>query len=84
MSDAPIWIRLPSSLKLAAQLLARRDGMLLNQWIVVAVAEKIGAVETAADFLKRRAGTAKPEDLLPFLDKAGDEAPGPDDDLLSV
>ncbi|WP_233203342.1 hypothetical protein [Mycetohabitans endofungorum] len=41
----------------------------MDQWIAVAVAEKIGAVETAAAFLSRRAGHAQPADLLPFLDK---------------
>lgn len=37
--------------------------MSLNQWIASAVAQKVGAVETAADFLRQRAGDAKPEDL---------------------
>jgi hypothetical protein len=68
-------LKLPTSLKLAAQRLAREDGVSLNQWIAVAVAEKIGAVETAADFLKLRAGDARPGDLLSFLDKAAQEMP---------
>ena len=33
--------------------------MSLNQWIAVAVAEKVGVVETAADFSKKRAGDAR-------------------------
>jgi hypothetical protein len=74
-------LKLPRSVKLAAQRLAKEDGVSLNQWISVAVAEKVGAVETAADFLKRRAGTARPADLLPFLDQAGTEAPAPGDEL---
>jgi hypothetical protein len=49
-------LKLPASVKSAAQQLAREDGVSLNQWIAVAVAEKIGAVETAAAFLRRRAG----------------------------
>jgi hypothetical protein len=40
----------------AAQRLAKEDGVSLNQWIAAAVAEKVGAVETAAEFFKRRAG----------------------------
>jgi hypothetical protein len=72
-------LKLPASVKTAAQRLARQDGVSLNQWIAVAVAEKIGAVETAAEFLRRRAGDAKPSDLLPFLDQAGDEPPGESD-----
>jgi hypothetical protein len=67
-------LKLPASIKSAAQRLAREDGVSLNQWISVAVAEKIGAVETAAEFLRARAGSAKPADLLPFLDMAADES----------
>lgn len=74
-------LKLPTSLKSAAQRLAREDGVSLNQWIAVAVAEKIGAVETAADFLKRRAGGAQPNDLLLFLDKAAHETPPSADEL---
>lgn len=74
-------LKLPVSVKSAAQRLAREDGVSLNQWIAVAVAEKIGAVETAAAFLKQRAGSAKSADLLPFLDNAGDESPPAGDEL---
>ena len=49
--------------------------MSLNQWISSAVAQKIGAVETAAHFLKARAGEAKPADMLAFLKRAGNELP---------
>ncbi len=80
MSKAAYLLKLPHSVKNAAQRLAREDGVSLNQWIAVAVSEKIGAVATAAEFLKVRAGTAKPADLLPFLDCARDEAPQPDDE----
>ncbi|WP_287307476.1 hypothetical protein [Mesorhizobium sp.] len=47
--------------------------MSLNQWIASAVAQKVGAMKTAADFLRRRAGNAsvgvkppQPGDELPF------------------
>ncbi len=66
-------LKLPASIKTAAQRLAREDGVSLNQWISVAVAQKIGAVETAAVLLRARAGDARPADLLPFLDGAADE-----------
>ncbi|MDE0148165.1 MAG: hypothetical protein OXM58_07315 [Rhodospirillaceae bacterium] len=45
-------LQLPVSLKDTAMRLARQDGVSLNQWIVSAVAQKIGAVETAEDFLR--------------------------------
>jgi hypothetical protein len=67
--------------KSAAQRLAKEDGVSLNQWISVAVAEKIGAVETAADFLRARAGNARPSDLLPFLDRAANEPVAPNDGM---
>lgn len=81
MSKVSYPLKLPASVKNAAQRLAREDGVSLNQWISVAVAEKIGAVQTAADFLKARAGRARPEDLLPFLDDAPDKPPEAEDRL---
>lgn len=81
MSKASYPLKLPVSVKEAARRLAKEDGVSLNQWISVAVAQKIGAVETAAEFLKRRAGKARPEDLLPFLDKAKRGSPLPRDEI---
>jgi hypothetical protein len=63
------------SIKKAAARLAREDGVSLNQWISSAVAQKIGAVETAAAFFSRRAGGARPEDLHDVLRMAPDRAP---------
>ncbi len=40
-----------------------------------------GAVETAALFLRRKAGHAKPSDMLPFLDRAGNEPPREGDEV---
>jgi len=68
-------LKLPVAIKAAAARLAKEDGASLNQWIA-AVAEKVAAVETAASFSKRRAGKAKPADLLWFLERAP-ECPRP-------
>lgn len=81
MSKASYPLKLPASIKAAAARLAKEDGVSLNQWISVAVAQKIGAVETAADFFKRRAGNAKREDMLPFLQRTGGEPPVPGDEI---
>ncbi|MEO5337812.1 MAG: pilus assembly protein HicB [Magnetospirillum sp. WYHS-4] len=81
MSKATYPLKLPTSVKRAAQRLAREDGVSLNQWIAAAVAEKVGAVETAALFFKRHAGDARPEDMLPFLDAAPDGPPSPEDHI---
>jgi hypothetical protein len=75
MSKATYPLKLPLSIKAAAAKLAREDGVSLNQWIAAAVAEKVGAVETAAQFFKHRAGKAKPKDLLWFLDNAPAKPP---------
>lgn len=79
MSKAPYPLKLPNSIKAAAARLAKEDGVSLNQWIASAVAQKVGAVETAADFFRRRAGSARPEDLQSFLSRAPDRAPDPGD-----
>ena len=81
MTKASYPLKLPQSVKLAAARLAKEDGVSLNQWIAVAIAQKIGVVETAADFLAARAGKARPGDLLAFLDKAKREAPAKGDEL---
>lgn len=71
----------PPSLKQTAVRLAREDGVSLNQWIVAAVARQIGAVETAAAFLKARAGMAKRGDPSRLLDRAPD-VPAPPEDAI--
>jgi hypothetical protein len=58
MSKSTYPLKLPLSIKKAAQWLAKEDGVSLNQWIAAAVAEKVGVVETAAAFFKKRAGKA--------------------------
>ena len=42
MSKATYPLKLPLSIKKAAQRLAQEDGVSLNQWIASAVAEKVG------------------------------------------
>jgi hypothetical protein len=74
-------LHLPQSLKKTAARMAQEDGVSLNQWIVAAVAQKIGAVQTADDFLKARAGKAARGDLTRLLDKAPDVPPSPEDTM---
>ena len=75
MSKAAYPLKLPASVKAAAARLAKADGVSLNQFIAVAVAEKVGVLETAAEFLERRAGNARPRDLLRFARRAPRETP---------
>lgn len=72
-SKAAYPLKLPHSVKNAAQRLAAVDGVSLNQFIAVAVAEKIGAIESADVFLKQRAGKAKPSDMKSVLRRAPKE-----------
>jgi len=83
MSKATYPLKLPNSVKEAAARLARRDGVSLNQWIASAVAQKVGAIETAEAFLKRRAGKATGEGLAAFLDRVPPRAPETGDELPS-
>jgi hypothetical protein len=53
-------LRLPESLKQASKRLAAADDTTMNQFFVVAIAEKISAMETAA-FFERRAEQASKE-----------------------
>lgn len=81
MSKASYPLKLPASVKAAAARLAKEDGVSLNQWISVAIAQKIGVVETAADFLERRSGGARRRDMLPFLKRARREVPPAGDEM---
>jgi len=81
MSKATYPLKLPLSIKKAAQRLAKEDGVSLNQWIAVAVAEKVGVIETAAEFFKKRAGDASGHGLIKFLRAAPKVTPEPQDKL---
>jgi hypothetical protein len=71
MSKATYPLNRPLSIKKAAQRLAKEDGVSLNQWIAAAVAEKVGVVETAADFFKKRAPKATGEGLMRMPCRSG-------------
>jgi hypothetical protein len=81
MSKSTYPLKLPTSIKKVPQRLAREDGVSLNQWIAVAVAEKVGVVETAAEFFKKRAGKATGEGFMKFLRGAPSIAPEPEDTI---
>lgn len=81
MSKATYPLKLPLSVKQAAQRLAKQDGVSLNQWIAAAVAEKVGVVETAAEFFKKRAGGATGAGLMRFLKSAPKVPPDPADQI---
>jgi hypothetical protein len=71
---------IPESLLKRAEELAREDGVSLDTWVTSALAQKIGVVETAAEFFKRRAANGG-KGLEHYLDKVPDAPPDPDDEL---
>jgi hypothetical protein len=81
MSKSTYPLKLPASIKRAAQRLAQEDGVSLNQWIAAAVAEKVGVMETAAEFFRKRAGNVQGQGLMKFLRNAPAVVPEPDDTL---
>jgi hypothetical protein len=79
MSKSTYPLKLPTSIKKAAAELAASDGVSLNQFIAAAVAEKVGSLRTAREFLQVRAGSAKPRDMLTYLRRAPEVSPSADD-----
>lgn len=73
-------LRLPRSLKAAAERLAREEGTSLNQFVAMAVAEKVSALETAAFFEKRRA-RADMRAFMRILNREGGVPPRPGDEI---
>lgn len=80
MSSGSYALKLPASLKREAQRLAKQDGVSLNHWISVAVAQQVAATETAADFLRRRAEGADRGDMLAILAKVPERSPSAGDE----
>jgi hypothetical protein len=74
-------LKLPQSLKKTAARLAKEDGVSLNQWIATAIAQKIGAVETAASFLENRSAGADGSGLRGLLARVRDVSPLKGDEL---
>ena len=69
MSKATYLLTPPTSIKPAAARRAKEDGVSLNQWIATAVAQKVGAVETAAEFFKHRAAGHSLDEFDAILDR---------------
>lgn len=73
-------LRLPTSLKAAVEKLSKADGTSINQFVVVAVAEKVAAMTTEELFAERRARA----DLAAFdriMNRRNGAPPQPGDEL---
>jgi len=81
MSKSTYPLKLPASIMKAAAELAANDGVSLNKFMADAVAEKVGCLHTAREFLRERAGSAKPRDMLKYLRRAPKVPPSAEDQL---
>ncbi len=73
-------LRLPKSLREEVAKMAKRDGTSLNQFISMAVAEKIFALETE-EFFRKRAKRATLKMLEDILYRQGGESPREGDEV---
>jgi predicted DNA-binding protein len=73
-------LRLPQSMHEHLRELAQREGVSINQFITLAIAEKMAALETA-EYIKKRAQRGSHEKLLAVLAKAPDIEPEEPDRL---
>ncbi|MGD0522140.1 MAG: hypothetical protein ABSA48_12855 [Terracidiphilus sp.] len=72
-------LRLPVSLKAALEQISERDGTSMNQFLVVAAAEKIAVMQTEEYFLTHR-NRAVREIFRRILSREGGEAPHAEDE----
>jgi uncharacterized protein (DUF1778 family) len=67
-------LRLPKSLHEQLRELAQEEGISVNQFVMLAVAEKVAAI-SAIEYLEKRAQRGSRQRLLEILDKAPDVEP---------
>lgn len=73
-------LRLPKSVKAAAEQVARDEGISLNQFVATAVAEKLSALNTARFFAERRE-RADLQTFRALLTRSGGAEPRSGDEL---
>lgn len=73
-------LRLPRSLKEAVERLSKEDGTSINQFVSIAVVEKVSALQTARFFQDRRA-RADFQAFDRILKRRGGKAPRPGDEM---
>jgi hypothetical protein len=67
-------LRLPKTLHEQVKELAQEEGISVNQFVMLAVAEKIASISTI-EYLEKRAKRGNRERLLEILNKAPDVEP---------
>lgn len=72
-------LRLPRSLKAAVEEASKKEGTSINQFVVMAVAEKVSAMNTV-EFFRERGTAADREAFRRILNREGGEPPRPGDE----
>jgi len=80
MKSSNYALRLQNSLMQEVKRVAKAEGTSINQFINVAVAEKLSALRTESYF-KERMRRARQEDFIDILEKAGEDIIIPGDEL---
>jgi hypothetical protein len=73
-------VRLPKSLHEHLREVAQEEGISVNQFVMLAIAEKVTEISTMA-YLEKRAKSGSREKLLEILDNVPDVEPEPFDRL---
>jgi HicB family len=79
MSNFPL--RLPKDLMEDAKIIAKDQGVSVNQFLATVLAERVGEMKAMAR-LRHRANVGNPEQALAILKRAPDVAPMIGDDFL--
>ena len=73
-------LRLPKSMHEQVRDMAEKEEISINQFILLAIAEKLATLDTV-DYLQQRAARGSGEQLLAILERAPDVEPDPEDRL---
>lgn len=79
---AVLSLRLPESLHRRVREMAKQDGISMNHFVALAVAEKVSALDTV-DYLRQRAARADVSDFERVLEMVPDVEPDAHDRLPS-
>jgi uncharacterized protein (DUF1778 family) len=74
-------LRLPISLKAAVERMAEADGTSMNQFLVMAAAEKLAAIQTAETYFAALRGRGNLNEAMAFLTRSGGEPPRSGDEI---